>query len=122
MPIVDVEIVSPADEVFPAELAPRLANRLGEVFGSPPGNTWVKVRAFPARDYAENGQGGENDMYPVFVSVLKAHLPRPEQMQAEVAALTLATAEICRRLPENVHIIYLPKGAGRVAFGGKIVQ
>jgi hypothetical protein len=58
---------------------------------------------------------------PVFVSILKANLPDEAVMAREVEALTTAVAQLCDRPPENVHIIYLPSGNGRVAFGGQIV-
>ena len=57
----------------------------------------------------------------MFVSVLKAKLPPPDERQLEVTRLTEAVARICRRPPENVHILYLPGGAGRMAFGGTLV-
>ncbi len=55
---------------------------------------------------------------PVFVTVLKANLPGPDEPQAEAAQLTLAVAQACGRSPKNVHIIHQPEGAGSVAFGG----
>ncbi len=45
-----------------------------------------------------------------------------DDLRREVAALTPAIAAICARLPENVHILYQPDGAGRVAFGGRVVS
>jgi phenylpyruvate tautomerase PptA (4-oxalocrotonate tautomerase family) len=121
MPILDVEIVLQSGESFRPGLAGELADRAGEVFGATPGTTWVKVRAIPAKHYAENQSGHPTDAYPVFVSVLKAKLPPPDERQREVTRLTEAVARVCRRPPENVHILYQPEGAGRVAFGGRIV-
>ena len=43
------------------------------------------------------------------------------ELQTEVDRLTAAIAQICDRPAENVHIIYLPEGAGRIAFGGKVI-
>jgi phenylpyruvate tautomerase PptA (4-oxalocrotonate tautomerase family) len=121
MPILDVEIVlGPGESLDPAP-ASELADRAGEVFGAAPGTTWVKLRAIPAEHYAENQTGRPSDVYPVFVSILKAKLPPLDQRQSEVARLTEAIARICRRPPENVHILYLPEGAGRMAFGGTLV-
>ena len=121
MPILDVEIVlGPGESLDPAP-ASELADRAGEVFGAAPGTTWVKLRAIPAEHYAENQTGRPSDVYPVFVSILKAKLPPLDQRQSEVARLTEAIARICRRRPENVHILYLPEGAGRMAFGGTLV-
>jgi len=120
MPILDVEIVLKPGETLSHDLAPELANRAGELFGAAPGTTWVKVRAIAAGHYAENG-GPPEGVYPVFVSVLKAKLPVAAELEAEVASLTAAVAQACARPPENVHIIYLPEGSGRVAFGGKLL-
>ena len=120
MPILDVEIVLKPSEMLSRDLAPELANRAGEVFGAAPGTTWVKVSAIAAEHYAENG-GPPEGVYPVFVSVLKAKLPTAAELQTEIASLTAAVAQVCARPPENVHVIYLPEGSGRVAFGGKQV-
>jgi phenylpyruvate tautomerase PptA (4-oxalocrotonate tautomerase family) len=70
--------------------------------------------------YAENDS--TENFYPVFVSVLKVKLPSLESMQAEVAKLTEAVAQICGRPQENVHILFLPEAAGRIAFGGKLAH
>ena len=122
MPILDVEVVLQPGESLRPELAGELADRAGEVFGASPGTTWVKLRAIPAAHYAENQTGHPTDMYPVFVSVLKARLPPLDERQREVARLTEAVARACQRPSENVHILYLPEGSGRMAFGGRIVQ
>ena len=120
MPILTVEIVLLPGETTRPELAQRLADGAGEIFSSPPGSTWVKLIPIPAKNYAEN-KPVEEAFYPVFVTVLKATLPPPESMQAEAAQLTAAIALICGRPPGNIHIIYAPAGAGRVAFGGKLL-
>ncbi len=120
MPILDVEIILRPGESLNRELAAELADRAGQVFGSPAGTTWVKVKAIPHEGYAENGGALPEGVRPVFVSVLKWKLPAPEAMQAEVAELTEAVARACACSPEHVHIQYLPEGAGRVAFGGKV--
>ena len=121
MPILDVELVLEPGEALRPELAGELADRAGEVFGAAPGTTWVKLRAISAEHYAENQTGRPADVYPVFVSVLKAKLPPLDERQREVTRLTEAIARACRRPPENVHILYLPEGAGRMAFGGTLV-
>jgi phenylpyruvate tautomerase PptA (4-oxalocrotonate tautomerase family) len=122
MPVLDVEIVLKPGEEIAQGIARRIADRAGEIFGSRPRTTWVKLRAIPDDHYAENDAGPEIESHPVFVSILKAKLPPPDQMQREVDVLTPAIAEICGRPPENVHILYLPAGAGRIAFGGRIVS
>lgn len=122
MPILDVEIVLRPGENLRPNLASQLADQAGEVFGAAPGTTWVKLRAIPADYYAENGAAPPQGVYPVFVSILKAKLPDIDKLQAEVASLTAAVAQVCARPPENVHVIYLPEGSGRVAFGGRTVS
>jgi len=120
MPIVDIEIILKPDETISGTWASELADQLGAIFGSPKNGTWVKVWGIHDMHYSENG-GKEEGVYPVFVSVLKSRLPNPAEMQREVDAMIAAIAQICRRDPSLVHIIYQPAGRGRVAFGGKIV-
>ncbi len=121
MPILNVEIVTRPNEDFPPDLAAALADRTGEIFHSEPGGTWVKVTFIASQHYAENlsPAGG---LYPVFVSVLKAALPALRALQAEAAQLAAAVAQVCNRPQENVHILYLPEGIGRVAFGGSLLS
>ena len=121
MPILEVEVVLRPGEALPAGLAQELADCAGNIFGSTPGGTWVKVRALAGEQYAENG-GAPQGVYPVVVSVLKARLPPAGTMQAEISGLTALIAWACARPPENVHIVYQPAGRGRVAFGGKLIQ
>jgi phenylpyruvate tautomerase PptA (4-oxalocrotonate tautomerase family) len=121
MPILDIEIVTRFGESIPPELAKELADRAGEVFGSEPGMTWVKVHPLAHDLYAENSSMTE-DIFPVFVHVLKAKLPAPQELQEEVTRLTEAVARLCDRPRENVHILYQPEGTGRVAFGGRLVE
>lgn len=120
MPILDVEIVRAPGEKSDAGLAAALAEGAGKVFASPPGRTWVKLRDIAADQYAENGGGPAPGILPVFVTVLKA---RWEQngLGPEVAALTEVVAERCGRPAENVHVLYVPPAAGRIAFGGRLV-
>jgi phenylpyruvate tautomerase PptA (4-oxalocrotonate tautomerase family) len=121
MAILDLEIVLRPDELLAPGLAGDLAERCGEVLDSPPGNTWVKLHSVPREHYAENGGGPPEGVYPVFVSVLKARLPAPEALSTEVARLTAAVARGTGRSAEHVHVVYLPAGGGRVAFGGKVL-
>lgn len=121
MPIIDIEIVLKPDETIPKKMVPELADQLGEIFGSSKNGTWIKVHGISSIHYAENG-GKEEGVYPIFVSVLKSRLPNPEEMQKEVVAITSAVAQVCKRPSSLVHVIYLPEGKGRVAFGGKIVS
>jgi phenylpyruvate tautomerase PptA (4-oxalocrotonate tautomerase family) len=121
MPILNVEIVLRPGERFSSKLAVELADQAGEIFDSAPGHTWVTVHFIPREYYAENNSPSD-DLCPVFVSILKAKLPSPDSLQAEVSRLTAVIAQLCNRPHENVHILYLPEGAGRVAFGGKLLS
>lgn len=121
MPILTVEIVLRPGEHLRPELAGELAMKAGAAFGSAPGTTWVRVVPIAAEHYAENSRVRE-ETYPVLVSILKAKMPDPESLRAEVTQLTREIAEVCGRAAENTHLIYLPEGSGRVAFGGDIVS
>jgi phenylpyruvate tautomerase PptA (4-oxalocrotonate tautomerase family) len=121
MPIVDIEIVLKPDETISNEMTSEFADQFGTIFGSPKNGTWVKVHGISNLHYAENG-GKVEGVYPVFVSILKARLPAIEEMQREIDAIIEAVAQICRRDPAFVHVIYQPEGNRRVAFGGKIVE
>jgi hypothetical protein len=61
-------------------------------------------------------------MYPVFVTVLKSRIPEGSALEDEIAKLTQVIAKVLNRPEANVHIFYQPDGAGRVAFGGKLVS
>jgi len=121
MPLLVVEIVGDPDAADRGALAQRIADAAARVFDSPPQSTWVRVRIVAPGDYAEN-EGAEHGVRPVFVSVLKRSVPPGGALQAEVARLTAAIAAACRLPAENVHICYEPPGAGRQAFGGKLVE
>lgn len=122
MPILEVELVGPLPETAREGLAARLADRASEVFGAEPGATWVALREIPREDYAESGGGPPAGVSPIIVRVLKRHLPEGEALAAEIEALTRAVAGACGRPAENVHLVYEPPGAGRVAFGGGLVE
>ncbi|MFO1395292.1 MAG: hypothetical protein U1F09_16205 [Steroidobacteraceae bacterium] len=119
MPIVDVEIVGDA-AAAPAS-AQALADALGQALGRTAGSTWVRLRRLDASDYAENGGATPEGDGPVFVTVQHAHLPVGEALRAEVAAVTQAVAHSLGRAPERVHLQYAQPGAGRQAFGGRLV-
>ncbi len=121
MPILDVEIVLKPDEILAPGLAAELADRTAAVLGARPGGTWVKLRTLSPEQYAEDG-GPSPGVYPVFVSVLKADWPGPDELAAEVAALTQAIAQVCQRPRENVHVLYQPPARGRIAFGGRLIR
>lgn len=121
MPILDIEIVLESDEQLNPDIAPQIADRTAEIFGSGPGGNFVKVRTLDRVHYAENGGGPQEGVYPVYVSVLKVKLPPATELQQEISGLTAAIAEVTARPEKNVHITYLPAGAGRVSFGGRLI-
>ena len=122
MPVLEVEIVQPDGVPLDPALAAGIADAAGEVFDSAAMRTWVRLRALPLSQYAENGGGPPQGVAPVFVTVLKAALPPPDRRQEEVRHLTQRIAVVCRRPAENVHVLYSPDGAGRAAFGGRLVE
>jgi phenylpyruvate tautomerase PptA (4-oxalocrotonate tautomerase family) len=121
MPILDVQIVLRPGEELPLNLASAIADAAAPVFGAPPGNTWVLVKALPASAYAEDSSPPGEGIFPVFASVLKARLGPIEKLKEETLRLSKAIATACQRPPENVHILYEPEGMGRMAFGGRLV-
>ena len=99
MPILDVEIVQAADQQLSDTLAGEIADAAGEVFQTPPGRTWVRLRSLPRERYAENGGGPPDGVLPVFVTVLKARKPDDSALAEEVVQLTQRIAQICGRHP-----------------------
>lgn len=122
MPIVEVEVVCRSEAEFGHVSAAAIANALGRVFGSPPGNTWVKVRQLSDANYAENESVLAGTELPAFVSVLHARVPQGEALTSEASAITNAIAACLGRMPERVHVRYEPSGVGRQAFGGTLVR
>lgn len=120
MPIVDVEIVH-EDGELPPTLPLRLADAVAKVLGSRPQGTWVKLRGLPSQHYAENG-GGSETLLPVFVSIMQGKAPSADKRKEQSLALATVIAEVCERQTENVHILFEPQGAGRVAFGGELLE
>lgn len=120
MPILEIEITGPLPDPEDA-LASRLAEAAGQALDSREGGTWIKLRHLPASAYAENGGGPPTGVQPVFVSIMRHTRPEGEALQAEITRLTEAIAGVCGRPSDQVHLIYAPDGAGRVAFGGRLV-
>jgi phenylpyruvate tautomerase PptA (4-oxalocrotonate tautomerase family) len=129
MPILDIELVASnrthpstgSGQVLPANLTQSLADAVARVFGTPQGTVWVKVHIIASEQYAEDN-GTPLGVYPVFVTVLKSRIPEGSALENEIARLTQVIAEVLNRPDTNVHIFYQPDGAGRVAFGGKLVK
>jgi phenylpyruvate tautomerase PptA (4-oxalocrotonate tautomerase family) len=122
MPILDVTVIGDPPARARGGWAGRIAEAAGAVFHSGPGNTWVVLHEHTLEDYAENAAGPVERYAPVFVRVLKKSLPLEPELKIEVEALTRAVAEVCGRDPAQVHVIYEPPAAGRVAFGGRLVE
>src|SRR5688500_8248464 len=112
MPILDVTIVGPSDVT-----AAPLADRAGEIFGSEPGHTWVRLHRAHVTDYAENRVATPPPS--VFAPVILRQ--RPEDRVALVLRLTEMLATATGRDAENVHVVFEPAAAGRIAFGGELV-
>lgn len=122
MPVLDVTVVGDPPAQSRKAWAERLAEAAGAIFKSGPGTTWVVLHRISPEDYAENAAGPGERYAPVFVRVLKKSLPPEPELAIEVEALTRAVAEVCGRDPAQVHVIYEPGAAGRVAFGGRLVK
>jgi len=122
MPVVTVEFVSDSDRPIRDGLAQALADALGRVLGTPPGQTWVRLRLLQPNQYAENDTHIEVTELPVFITLLERLPPTGAELQAQVTSLTQATAQVFGRPAGCVHIEYASAGSGRVAFGGKLVQ
>ena len=121
MPILDVEIVGPLDGAVEDGLAARLADAAAAVLDPDrPQGTWVRLHRVSLDGYAENAGGPLEGTLPVFVSVLKAAPPQGDALDREARALTEAVAEACGRPAANVHLLYEPPAAGRIAFGGEL--
>jgi phenylpyruvate tautomerase PptA (4-oxalocrotonate tautomerase family) len=120
MPIVEIEVVGERDEGAHGDLAARLASAVADVLGSRPRGTWIKLRYLDPSCYAENGDDGA--ARPVFVSIIKRANPVGDVLRDEVARLTRAVADTCGRPVETVHVLYRAPAAGRLAFGGTLVD
>ena len=122
MPVVTVEFVSDSDRPIRDGLAQVLADAVGRVLGTPPGQTWVRLRSLQPNQYAENDTHLEASELPVFVTLLERLPPTGAELQAQVASLTQAIAQVFGRPGGCVHIEYTSAASGRVSFGGKLVQ
>lgn len=121
MPIIDVHLVLSAQSTESKGLSKRLADVLGHLFRADPGHVWVRLHTLPSEHYAENQTTVAPPDLPVFATVLHARPPKGQAREEEALAITLAIAECLNRPPSRVHVEYAAKGAGRVAFGGKLL-
>ena len=99
-----------------------LADELGDLFGSEPGGTWIRLRSIDRRGYAENRTLVDGSVRPTFVSVLRYELPDAAGLRREMAGIAEAVARILDRPRKNVHVLYSPGAKGRIGFGGKLEE
>lgn len=121
MPILTVEVVLRDGERQAPDVAEAIAREAGKVFGSAPGTTWAKVESVEGRCYAESGENSHR-FAPVFVYVLLRELPGADVLEQYASGLAGAVGVACGRRPENVHVVFEPAAAGRIAFGGRLVR
>ena len=119
MPIVDIELVTGDPEAGRSQLQ-TLVDELGNLFGSEPGGTWVKVRSMNPAAYAENEVSEETRHLPTFVNVLRHQLPDVDERRREMASIAEIVARTLLRRRENVHVLYAPPAEGRIGFGGEL--
>ena len=119
MPIIDVELVG--DAVVTGTTTQRLADALGEALSSGPGGTWVRLRQLERSRYAENG-GVDDEVRPVFVTVLERKRASGQELVDRVARVTAAVADVVGRDPRHVHVLFENDAAGRLSFGGRLVE
>ena len=116
MPILEIQFVGDDRD---SNIAQKLADAVGLVLHSSAGQTWVKVSWLASSQYAEN-LNESRDLKPVFVSLLLRKLPDNEQKSQIAKDLCKTIAQVSGRQEENIHILFLPEGAGRMAFGGDL--
>jgi len=118
MPIVDIELVAGDPEEGRGQLQ-TLVDELGDLFGSGPGGTWVKLRSTDPAGYAEN-QVAAGTYGPTFVNIQRLQLPDEDERRREMAAVAEIVARTLNRRRENVHVLYAPSAKGRIGFGGEL--
>jgi phenylpyruvate tautomerase PptA (4-oxalocrotonate tautomerase family) len=119
VPIVDVELIGEADG--DPEITQRLADAIGEALSSRAGGTWVRVRLLASANYAENG-GRYEALRPTFVTVLERTRPTGSDLTDRVSRVTAAVVAVTGCDPNNVHVLFEAAAAGRLAFGGRVVE
>jgi hypothetical protein len=114
-------VVGRGEEVT-AGLTQALADGVGRVLNSPPGQTWVRLHLLAQDRYAENNLPLRSIDLPVFVAMLTRQIPEQSQLIGTMAKLTQAISEATGRHSDRVHVEYAPSAAGRIAFGGQLVE
>ena len=123
MPIVDIEFLTNTIDAaaIDKESLQRVTDELGELFGSVPGGTWVRLCRIDPNAYAENGTAVESQAAPVFVSVLRADVPEATTLRREMAGVADIVSRALGHPRENVHVLYAPGARGRIGFGGVLM-
>jgi phenylpyruvate tautomerase PptA (4-oxalocrotonate tautomerase family) len=119
MPIIDIELVSGTQAPAAPGVTQVLADALGDAFEVEAGKVWVRMRALPAANYAENRA---NAPEPAFVTIIASAPPTGEVLRRRVAQITEIVARHIHRPPELVHVLFEPPARGRIAFGGHLVE
>jgi phenylpyruvate tautomerase PptA (4-oxalocrotonate tautomerase family) len=122
MPIIDVLLILPEQAIPEPGAAQAVADAIGKCLNAKPGHVWVRLHHLPAAQYAENEIAVSEAGLPVFLTVLHKVPPEGATRQEEAEALTRAVAQCLARPEHTVHVEYASAGAGRIAFGGKLVQ
>jgi phenylpyruvate tautomerase PptA (4-oxalocrotonate tautomerase family) len=122
MPLATVEMVVIEGGLVPRGLARAIADAVGRTLGSPPGQTWVRLRTLDFDRYAENESAPDPAQLPVFVTILKREVREGAALEAEAQALTRAIAIAVGRPADCIHVEFAPAAAGRQAFGGTLVR
>lgn len=120
MPILNIELVGHVPDSTRDGLARRIAEAAADTLESAPHRTWVKLHFLEENQYSENGGAPEDGARPVIVSVLLSKLPNEDDLSQLAAVLADRIAKACNRSPQNVHLMFEPPAAGRIAFGGQL--
>ncbi|MCH9672110.1 MAG: hypothetical protein K0U93_11740 [Gammaproteobacteria bacterium] len=123
MPIVRIESVLALEAVTPerAQLL-SLADRLGRLFETPPGETSIRYTSVPLVHYAHNEAELADDSEPTFVEIIQYAAPLESVRRAQAHEIANLVAEALSRSKSSVHVIFQPDGRKRVAFGGELVD
>jgi phenylpyruvate tautomerase PptA (4-oxalocrotonate tautomerase family) len=123
MPIVTIEcVVNGNFEPYDTSFTQRLADRLGVIFKSEPGTTWVKLKYLAPSNYAENDVSTNGSMEPTFVSILLRSLPSEATLERIAQNVSTEVSSVLARPSMNTHVFFEPEGLGRVAFGGVFLK
>lgn len=104
------------------ELARTLADLIGDVLLAPMGSTWIRLRTLPRASYAESGGAVPPDVQPVFVVITASRQPVQQRAAQIFNDIASTVAGATGHPKENVHVLFEPDAAGRIAFGGRPVE